>query len=361
MTFASRSPEDRLVAFVEACGGSVRESGERIVCRCPAHDDTSPSLSVRPGRDGGVLIKCFAGCKTIDVLEAVGFSWADVCAPRPGIRRACSRQATFRSARRRVPAGPDPEVEAIYGGEPSSIMQAVWDAARDTLHDDFAITDNDEAYAFLQRRGLGEAITLDVLGIIGPHLELPTPLTSWYLRAYRIISPLYDVSDGTLRSIQARAVIDGRTPKTMNPSRVQISGTCFANERGLGLLRGEEVSPVVVLGEGLTDFWALSIALSSIPVLSGPGVGSAANCAARWARGRTILCAFDNDAAGDRGVQAFVDAAHKFGCEAVGRVEWPHAANDACDLAVECGIAGLREFLMSHLEVASWKSPVVAE
>ncbi|WP_298668153.1 toprim domain-containing protein [uncultured Sphingomonas sp.] len=40
------------------------------MCRCPAHNDHTPSLSVRIG-DRSLLFKCFAGCDTIDVLRAI--------------------------------------------------------------------------------------------------------------------------------------------------------------------------------------------------------------------------------------------------------------------------------------------------
>ena len=40
------------------------------VCRCPAHDDRSPSLSVRQTRDV-VLVHCFAGCPQDRVIEAL--------------------------------------------------------------------------------------------------------------------------------------------------------------------------------------------------------------------------------------------------------------------------------------------------
>ena len=40
------------------------------MCRCPVHDDRTPSLSVRVG-DTRLLLKCFAGCDTRDVLSAI--------------------------------------------------------------------------------------------------------------------------------------------------------------------------------------------------------------------------------------------------------------------------------------------------
>ena len=40
------------------------------LCRCPAHDDQTPSLSVRVG-DRSLLFKCFAGCAGLDVIQAL--------------------------------------------------------------------------------------------------------------------------------------------------------------------------------------------------------------------------------------------------------------------------------------------------
>ena len=40
------------------------------MCRCPAHDDRTPSLSVRAG-DRRLLFHCFAGCETANVIRAL--------------------------------------------------------------------------------------------------------------------------------------------------------------------------------------------------------------------------------------------------------------------------------------------------
>jgi hypothetical protein len=48
--------------------------------RCPAHPDRRPSLSVRRGADGRLLVHCFAGCPTERVLIAWGRSWPDLFA-----------------------------------------------------------------------------------------------------------------------------------------------------------------------------------------------------------------------------------------------------------------------------------------
>src|SRR3546814_5310639 len=58
----------RAKQIVESLGGHW--SGSRGECRCPAHDDHSPSLSVRLGTKA-ILFKCFAGCTSTDVLKAL--------------------------------------------------------------------------------------------------------------------------------------------------------------------------------------------------------------------------------------------------------------------------------------------------
>jgi putative DNA primase/helicase len=68
-TLASRSDlEAQGRIIVEQLGG--RWSSGSGMCRCPAHDDSSPSLSVRVG-DHSLLFKCFAGCDTLDVLRTL--------------------------------------------------------------------------------------------------------------------------------------------------------------------------------------------------------------------------------------------------------------------------------------------------
>lgn len=72
----------------------VRATGPgRWLACCPAHDDFSPSLSVREGDDGRVLLHCFSGCGAHDVLRAVGATWRDVFPERPTWQNHRSRKA----------------------------------------------------------------------------------------------------------------------------------------------------------------------------------------------------------------------------------------------------------------------------
>lgn len=45
--------------------------GQHLVC-CPAHPDKTPSLAVKEGDDGAVLLKCHAGCSTDQILASMG-------------------------------------------------------------------------------------------------------------------------------------------------------------------------------------------------------------------------------------------------------------------------------------------------
>lgn len=66
MALVARKPSQQLVNLVGTLGG--RWAGNTAMCRCPAHTDTTPSLSLRQG-DSGLLVTCFAGCNPVDVLR----------------------------------------------------------------------------------------------------------------------------------------------------------------------------------------------------------------------------------------------------------------------------------------------------
>jgi len=62
------SVEEEGRQLAERLGGRWTAIGG--MCRCPAHDDRTPSLSVRPGRTR-LLLHCFAGCTAADILKAL--------------------------------------------------------------------------------------------------------------------------------------------------------------------------------------------------------------------------------------------------------------------------------------------------
>lgn len=58
---------------------SVRQGRHgRWMAKCPAHDDRSPSLSIRETGDGTILLHCFAGCGAADIVAAIELELADL-------------------------------------------------------------------------------------------------------------------------------------------------------------------------------------------------------------------------------------------------------------------------------------------
>ena len=56
----------------------VKNNGQdRWIARCPAHDDKSPSLTVREV-DDKLLLYCHAGCSAYEVVSAVGLELSDL-------------------------------------------------------------------------------------------------------------------------------------------------------------------------------------------------------------------------------------------------------------------------------------------
>jgi Toprim domain len=68
---------------VEHLGGGRPDGQGGFMARCAlaehhAHGDRTPSLHVSPGDDDNVLLKCFAGCPTEEIVRAVGLQMRDL-------------------------------------------------------------------------------------------------------------------------------------------------------------------------------------------------------------------------------------------------------------------------------------------
>lgn len=66
----------------------VREQGNQLYAKCPAHEDHDPSLSITwrddSAKGGSVLLQCHAGCSTDDVVAAAGLKFSDLFDTPPG-------------------------------------------------------------------------------------------------------------------------------------------------------------------------------------------------------------------------------------------------------------------------------------
>ncbi|NJR80844.1 DUF7146 domain-containing protein [Sphingomonas corticis] len=120
MSLIALRPTQQVADIVGALGGTWR--GYIATCRCPAHDDQEPSLSIRQGHDG-ILVHCFAGCDPEDVLR-------ELSRVRPG-------SGHF------VPAAPRPD-------RPANV-ERLWAEAMPT--------DDTPAAAYIAARGLTAPLT----------------------------------------------------------------------------------------------------------------------------------------------------------------------------------------------------------
>ena len=69
-------------SFLEILGSKTaktpKTSGSDYMSCCPAHDDENPSLSVREGCDGKILLHCFAGCPVDSICASLGIEMSDL-------------------------------------------------------------------------------------------------------------------------------------------------------------------------------------------------------------------------------------------------------------------------------------------
>lgn len=70
---------ERIIAKLEAAGKTLKVpcQGHQAMAQCPAHDDSTPSLHIT-GIEGAILLHCFAGCATSEVLDGLGLTMADL-------------------------------------------------------------------------------------------------------------------------------------------------------------------------------------------------------------------------------------------------------------------------------------------
>jgi hypothetical protein len=80
------TPTERILNALESHGSELRQSSKGWLANCPAHDDSSPSLSISAGDDGRALVKCFAGCSSDAVCSALGLKLADLMPPNCNLR-----------------------------------------------------------------------------------------------------------------------------------------------------------------------------------------------------------------------------------------------------------------------------------
>jgi putative DNA primase/helicase len=269
--------------LAKALGG--RKAGAGWTVRCPAHDDRTPSLSIRDADDGKVLIRCHAGCNQEQVIATL---WARGLWTGNGSRRY-KRLASRGVAKRTEPNRDD--------AKRTEAALAIWQAA--------IPAGGTPVEAYLATRGL--------------HLELPTTLrfhaglkhpsgSIWRVMVALVTCGSDDTPLAIHRTFLAR---DGGGKAPVDSQKMML-GPC----RG-GAVRLAASGSVLMVGEGIETClaamqatghptWA-ALSTSGLRTLDlprdvrdvivladgdEPGEAAARDCAWRWKRdGRRVRIA----------------------------------------------------------------------
>ena len=77
------APIDIVLRALREKGCRPRQTGtNKWAALCPAHNDSSPSLSVSTGKDGRALLHCHAGDNLTSITNALGISISDLFVKR---------------------------------------------------------------------------------------------------------------------------------------------------------------------------------------------------------------------------------------------------------------------------------------
>jgi len=66
---------ETVLARLNEAGSDPKAGVRGYMARCPAHDDRDPSMNVDQGVGGRVILRCYAGCSTQAILDALGLTW----------------------------------------------------------------------------------------------------------------------------------------------------------------------------------------------------------------------------------------------------------------------------------------------
>src|SRR3972149_4036961 len=86
--------QDFIRTVAAKTGHEAKKSGTGYTARCPAHDDSNPSLSISEGSDGRVLINCFSGCSPEMICMSLDIGIIDLFPEKIHAEDVSTRQRT---------------------------------------------------------------------------------------------------------------------------------------------------------------------------------------------------------------------------------------------------------------------------
>lgn len=269
--------------IAKALGG--HRAGATWMARCPAHDDSSPSIAISAGSNGKVLVRCHAGCDQRDVIAALIESglW-DATGKRYG--------GIARKHRKNLEREPDPDAKAR-----TEAALAIWRASQDIA--------GSLAETYLRSRRL----VLSPLSSLRCHPGLKHASGGVWPAMVALVG--HGETGEALAVHRTFLARDGHGKAPVDPPKMML-GPC----RG-GVVRLGEPGDVLMVGEGIETClaamqatgkpaWAalstsglrsldLPRAIVEVIVLAdgdAPGEAAAQDCARRWQReGRSVRIA----------------------------------------------------------------------
>ncbi|NIA58000.1 toprim domain-containing protein, partial [Massilia sp. TW-1] len=329
--------EVSLVRLVEAAGIALRKQGRDYACRCPFHDDATPSLIVSPGPNLYHCFGCGAAGGPIDwVMKMRGVSFRHAAELlREGLPLAASGSD--------IAAGSAPVRHSTVKKLAAPVARDADDHAALAQVIDYyhaTLKQSPEALAYLQSRGLTHPELIDVfrLGYANRTLGLRLPDKNRQAGAeirgrlqrlgiYRdsghehfngsLVVPVFDAT-GHVAEVYGRKLLDNLRAGT--PKHLYLPGPHAGvwNEAALAASRE------VILCEALIDamtFWCAGY--RNVTAAYGTQGFTNDHLAAFRRHGvERVLIAFDRDDAGERAAQSLAERlrAEGFG---VWRIQFP--------------------------------------
>ena len=211
--------------IAKALGG--RKAGSGWTARCPAHDDRTPSLSIRDADSNKVLVRCHAGCdqdRVIAALRARGL-WAEI----PPRSISCNA--------RRAPVERKPDQNDASRSEAAL---TIWQSAKPAR--------GTPVEAYLASRGIG-LLPPDTLRF---HWGLKHPSGGIYPAMVALVT---NGVDGTPIAIHRTFLApDGGGKALVDPQKMML-GPC----RG-GAVRLADPEDMLMVGEGIETCLAAMLA-----------------------------------------------------------------------------------------------------
>lgn len=247
--------------------GAQPQSGGGMIVRCPAHQEKTPSCSVRCARDGTISVRCFACDWSGDALSLVAQvhgldirkQFREVLLEAAVVAGLHSAVDELRGDRPYVPreCPPAPPMAPERDYPPAASVAALWAAGAPASEDE-------ESAWHLEGRGI-DPREASRYGLVRSVVHAPLPDWAryrgepWPAAGFRLVVPAYD-STGALRSVRAWRTVEGDGPKRLPPAGHRATGLVMANDRARRVLTGETTGPTrIVVVEGEPD--AVSVAL----------------------------------------------------------------------------------------------------